>query len=249
MSLSEERDEYTDEDRSESSERWLVSYADFVTLLFAFFTVLYATSERNAEKTEKFEESVKKYLIKSVGISGGTDRINQSEKYNSPIEPPIPTYQRNSEEASANLQKDLEALVESKLVAEERSGAILDISTEELGVRMSLAGSYFFQGNSNHFRQQALPALQKIGAFLAQQKRRLMVEGHLAGGKEAWDVAALRASAFVRYLIQVQHYEPSLLVSSSRGNSRPLVDNSASDLQKNKNSRLDIIFLNDDLLY
>src|SRR3972149_1489706 len=48
------------EEEHENHERWLVSYADFITLLFAFFTVLYATAQRDVEKEKKFEDSIKK---------------------------------------------------------------------------------------------------------------------------------------------------------------------------------------------
>ena len=54
----------------ENSERWVVSYADFMTLLLAFFVVLFATSQRDADKSKKFEESVKKYLMNFGGGAG-----------------------------------------------------------------------------------------------------------------------------------------------------------------------------------
>ena len=50
----------------ESNDRWLVSYADFITLLFAFFTVLYATSNQDIEKAKKFEDSIKKAFVNTV---------------------------------------------------------------------------------------------------------------------------------------------------------------------------------------
>ena len=46
----------------ENHERWLVSYADFITLLFAFFVVLYATSTQNIEKEKKFEDSIRQEM-------------------------------------------------------------------------------------------------------------------------------------------------------------------------------------------
>ena len=47
------------EEEKENHDRWLVSYADFITLLFAFFVVLYATSSQNQEKEKKFEDSIR----------------------------------------------------------------------------------------------------------------------------------------------------------------------------------------------
>lgn len=49
-------------EENENHERWLVSYADFITLLFAFFVVLYATSNSDLEKQKNFEKSIEKSL-------------------------------------------------------------------------------------------------------------------------------------------------------------------------------------------
>ena len=60
----------------ENHERWLVSYADFITLLFAFFVVLYATSSQNEEKEKKFEDSVRA-SFKMIGGLG--DKMNRMQ--------------------------------------------------------------------------------------------------------------------------------------------------------------------------
>src|SRR4051812_33444798 len=59
-------------EEQENHERWLVSYADFITLLFAFFVVMYATSNNNQEKQKSFQESVRQNL-KLVGGGGNGD--------------------------------------------------------------------------------------------------------------------------------------------------------------------------------
>lgn len=70
----------------ENHERWLVSYADFITLLFAFFVVLYATSTQNKDKEKSFEESIREKM-KMVGlggpsggaVAGGSNRVSMSD--------------------------------------------------------------------------------------------------------------------------------------------------------------------------
>src|SRR5690606_19888767 len=56
----------------ENHERWLVSYADFITLLFAFFVVMYATSSANEEKQKEFEDSIKVNLHLAGSAGSGT---------------------------------------------------------------------------------------------------------------------------------------------------------------------------------
>lgn len=76
-------------EEGENQERWLVSYADLITLLFAFFVVLYATSEANVEKQKQFEQSIQKYLkglpaglINSLGNTKSGDDKNLSRAKN-----------------------------------------------------------------------------------------------------------------------------------------------------------------------
>lgn len=71
---------------SESHERWLVSYADFITLLFAFFVVLYATSNSDQKKQKEFQESIQKKMhfigsqvMAGVGVTGGDEEGQGSQ--------------------------------------------------------------------------------------------------------------------------------------------------------------------------
>src|ERR1700761_5601039 len=84
------------EDHDNSQERWLVSYADFITLMFAFFVILYATSERDIEKTKQLQKSVEKFLIKAGAFGESGAKIDQGEKNFSAIEPPIQTFRQNT---------------------------------------------------------------------------------------------------------------------------------------------------------
>ena len=102
---------------NDSHERWLVSYADFITLLFAFFVVLYATSEQDDNKSKKFEESVKKYLLKIGSALGGQGSIiNTGSKNRDPIAEPIETFKKRP---PSKLQKKIETHLEENLTEKE----------------------------------------------------------------------------------------------------------------------------------
>src|SRR3954465_11934066 len=89
----------------EGRDRWLVSYADFITLMFAFFAVLYATSQKDMEKTREFQDSIKRFLIKAGAFGESGQQINQGIKNNSPIEPPIQTFGSTKPEAAKVLDE------------------------------------------------------------------------------------------------------------------------------------------------
>ena len=73
------------EDPQDNSDRWMVSYADFITLLFAFFVVLFATSQKDLSKGKEFEESIKKFLIKFGAFGESGQNVNQGVQENAPI--------------------------------------------------------------------------------------------------------------------------------------------------------------------
>lgn len=236
-----------EEEQEANHERWLVSYADFITLMFAFFAVLYATSEKDLEKTREFQESVRKYLVKAgaFGESGGT--INQGEKNNQLIEPPIQTFRPSKPETVAVLDQ-AEQFVEENFKPEERKKYIADISADEWGVRITLPASAVYAPGSTKFKPDAMEFVTKLSALLPKVKRRFLIEGHASPGENGgmaspWDFASARAVNMLRYLQKSQSLAPNTLAAASFGDSRPVYDGANSAM----NSRVEIILLNQDM--
>lgn len=232
------------EKEESSSERWLVSYADFITLLFAFFAVLYATSQKDVEKTKEFQESIKRYLIKAgaFGESGG--QINQGQKNSSVIEPPIQTYNPNKPETVATLD-EAEAFVEGQLTKEERKKFVVDVVADDWGVRLILPSRMIFAEGSDKFREDAMPFLGKLADLLAKSKRKILVEGHVGskevgGYKSTWDFASARAVMMIRYFEKKEKLPSAQFASASLGDSRPMYKSDKLDA----NSRVEVVLLN-----
>ncbi len=237
-----------EDDNNSSNDRWLVSYADFITLLFAFFTVLYATSERNLEKTEKVQESFKKYLIKGGGSFGGSaDTVNQGEKFNTPIEPPIPTFQKGNQEAE-NTLSDVETELESLFAKEDVKKYILDVASDEMGVRIVLKGGELFADDAIQFRPGAMPFLKQLGTVLSRYNKKFLIEGHSQSHNSTysneWEFASARAITLVRYFAKVHKIDNARLISMSYGNQRPM--DPSKTKQPMLNERLELVILNGD---
>ncbi len=240
--------ESEDENR-EGQDRWLVSYADFITLMFAFFIVLYATSERNKEKTEKFQESIKRYLIKA-GVAGGTgEKLEQNEKFNTVIEAPIATFQKTKTPPEEDLNL-VETELEKIFSPEELKKYILDISNDDFGVRIVLINPSLFAQGSTQFNSEALGFLNKMGAFLAKVNKKILVEGHSQAHNTAysneWEFASARAVTFVRYLSKVHKVDSSKLIVMSYGSQRPYEPSNAKQAAI-MNERLEVVIMNGDV--
>lgn len=238
------------EEGEAGAERWLVSYADFITLMFAFFAVLYATSEKDLSKSREFQESIKRFLIKAGGSggSGGDPQINQAEKHTTPIEPPIPTFQRAKPESEQVLTQ-VEQMIEAGFTTDERRRYIQDVTSDEWGVRVILNAEALYPPGSDKFKEGALTVVNKFADLLTRSKSKLLIEGHVTKEEKGpfrstWDFAAARAVNFLRYLQAKRSLRPEQLAATSYGDSRPLFENPK---QIAMNSRLEIVLLNPEL--
>jgi chemotaxis protein MotB len=233
-------------------ERWLVSYADFITLMFAFFVVLYATSNKDLSKAKEFQESIKKYLIKGsmaggAGAGGMAPQVNQAEKYNSVIESPLPTFKKDEKEIASALDT-AEQLIEKSLTAEEKNLYLQDLISDEWGARISLKAEALFADGSDKIKKDAIPFMGKLARILSDSQRKLMIEGHVASGengefRSTWEFASARALTLLRF-VQIKEKIPAgRLAALSLGESRPIFHNG----NEKRNSRVDVILLSGDM--
>lgn len=230
----------------ENHERWLVSYADFITLLFAFFVVLYATSTQNQEKRKEFESSLKTEL-RLMG-AGGAGQENSGGIMGQVIEP-IDVFQRQNV-GNGELQDYVEKLLQKSMTEEERKLAIGGLRHDTMGVRISLAASTFFPSGGAKLKRPALSALDKIAKFLKAAPNKIVIEGHtddlpVAGGEfeSNWELGAVRATSVIRYLVKVHGFDPKRLSAISYADTKPLVPNSSPE-NRAQNRRIEILIVN-----
>ncbi len=236
-----------EEDQEVNHERWLVSYADFITLMFAFFVVLYATSEKDLAKAQEFQDSMKRFLVKAGAFGETGQQVNQGEKHSQLIESPIETFKPAKPETVETLDKT-EEFVEMAFTPEERKKYIADISADEWGVRISLPASALYAGGSEKFKPEAVKFLGKLSELIPQTKRHILIEGHASAGENGglaspWDFASARAVNFLRFVQKRQGLKPNTMAAASFGDSRPVFQGDRAWM----NSRIEIILLNQDM--
>ncbi len=241
--------------QEENHERWLVSYADFITLLFAFFIVLYATSERDAEKTKSFQESMKKFLMRAggaTGAGGGVEvSVNEAQKNNSPIAPPLPTF-KTSSDLAGEVMAEVEVVVEEQLTEGERQTYGLDLSQDTFGVKVSVDASQLFTDNSVLFERSGLKVIDVIGFILQKVDNKIVIESHVDQQEKRptpydsdWKLSAARSAQVVQYLINRHQLDSQRLVAMGHGSERPIYPHSDSKL-KGKNQRLEFLIVTEE---
>ncbi len=238
----------------ENHDRWLVSYADFITLLFAFFVVMYATSTNNQEKQKSFEKSVRLTLKLSGGGAEAGDETglgllgNGSESKEVVI--PLEGFPKGK--GPGETQDYLNRFIEKKMDKATKE-SIQNIRHDAIGVRISLASAQFFNAGGTKLKVTSLKALDEIANMLKDSDRKIIIEGHTddtSVGKNSqyetnWELGALRATSIVRYLLKYHQFDPKRLAAISYADTRPIKANDSEE-GRSQNRRIEIYVVMDD---
>ncbi len=236
-------------------ERYLVSYADFITLLFATFVVLYALSQVDISAFSKLEESLKHaFATPSImdGNKGIMENAGESLLDNSGANSIIsalmmeylsPKYENEAYEAIKN---ELEELITTK----ELDG--VSVQMEEKGLVIKITDTdIVFESASAKLEHASKLKLDKIGLVIA--KRFLMHSIRVEGNTDNlpfsneyfpsnWELSSARACTIARYLIDRFRFKPDLFTAIGYGDTRPIADNNT-EAGRKKNRRVEIVIL------
>jgi chemotaxis protein MotB len=242
-----QRSRHEDQD---SSDRWLVSYADFITLLFAFFTVLYATAQQDVKKQEQFQDSARKYFSGGIGFGSAGD-ISADSNSNVFIQPVFQTFPPPGSSAR-EVQSYIQHELQTNLTPDEYKATVESVRSDAAGVRMQLASATLFAPGSSSLREEALAPLDKIAVLLKASKRRVVVEGHTDDVPihteqfpSNWELSSARATKIVRYLVQRHGIDPSRLIPVGYADTKPLVPNKDA-ASRAKNRRIELMMVTDE---
>lgn len=186
--------------------RWLVSYADYMTLLCAFFIMLYALQQVDTATGDVIRDRIEQHFSANP---------SQSLVEDSPISPLL---QNNGLLPMLRELQQIPQLIE-------RADDI-HIDGEEDWVTVSLAADVLFARGQTQLNVEALPLLRQIAETIRQQPWPINVQGHsddtpTRGALSNWDISALRASAVVQALI-AEGVAPQRLAASGFSYHQPL---------------------------
>ncbi|MGA3042935.1 MAG: flagellar motor protein MotB, partial [Bryobacteraceae bacterium] len=235
-------------------ERWLVSYADFITLLFAFFVVMFASSQTDKAKAQQISDSVKQALDKG-GVSaavreimGGT--VDEKGKGNAMMKGPggsQPKNQRQDANVQAELLPSLQYLTKT-LQAEIAQGEI-EVHLEPRGLVVSLRQATFFPSGGDGIDPKTFESLDRIGGTIRGLPNLVRLEGHTdavpihtARFRSNWDLSAARAIAMLELFADRCGVPPQRLAVAGYADTAP-VDSNDTEAGRAHNRRVDIVIL------
>jgi chemotaxis protein MotB len=231
----------------ENHERWLVSYADFITLLFAFFVVLYASAEKSESKTKAAEESIRSSLHMVMEGGGGPDLINMET---GALIAPLGSH--NPLGSPVDMQRYYQRQVEQKLSVEERGKVVQEIDHDLNGVRIRLIDTNLFNPGSAELNPSSLDGLKKIAEVLRRAKQEIVIEGHTDNTPVSgdafpsnWELGAMRATAVLRYMQASFNFPKDKISAASYADTRPLTTNDTPQ-GRARNRRIELYVISKD---
>lgn len=223
------------EDEHENHERWLVSYADFITLLFAFFVVMYAISSINEGKYRILSDSISSAFRSIPGSSSGAiPQVNP----NAPVPVAIP-FKRpqpvNLKAEAARLQTKEILRSKAKEITEALAPLVqqgqVRVTEGALGITVEINASVLFDSGEARLQPQAVRALTAVGRILATTDFPITVEGHTDNAPintplypSNWELSGARAASVVRLFID-NGVDPRRLTATGYAEQRPVADN------------------------
>lgn len=234
-------------------DRWLVSYADFMTLLFAFFVVLFATSYRDNQAIKQLAQAIHIGFQKLGAFSGG--QVNSGVAYPklapdaSLYIPPVLGAKPQKNDASAASPIDLDELrrqLEAAMGAELRNHEVVMRVTPE-GFVISLKELGFFNSGQAELLPGAAEKIERIAKVLTQHGLELRVEGnsddqpiHNAQFRSNWELSTARAMAVLLLLVNDSDFDPRKISVAGYGQYRPIADNAMPEGRR-MNRRVDLV--------
>jgi chemotaxis protein MotB len=216
-----------EDDSHENHERWLISYADFITLLFAFFVVMYAVSVVNVGKYKVLSDA----LGDAFGGRGAATKVNTSIEVE-----PLPLANiiaRKRAEAAKRDRERLELLarkMNSVLAPLVNTGKVR-VTQNSRGITVEINASVLFGEGDATLTGNARETLGTVAGLLKDDTHAIEVEGHTdttpirnAAFPSNWELSAVRASSVVRLFVESGVFERRL-AAVGRGANLPIASN------------------------
>jgi chemotaxis protein MotB len=236
-----------------SHERWLISYADFITLLFAFFVVLYAFAKADQKRQTEVSQAIDT-AFKSLGLFANASRLPDNKTASSAKEQAVMAMNIVMGEdvlAPAQVKDDLARIKHDldERLASQIAQHTVAIKLGKDGLVISLREAGFFDSGSATPRKESLESMQQIASELAQMPYDLRVEGHTdnvpihtAEFASNWELSSARATNIARAMLNLHAVSPDRLSAAGYAEFHPVDTNDTAD-GRGRNRRVDLVIM------
>ncbi len=228
-------------------DRWLVSYADFITLLFGLFVVMYAFARADQKKQAQVSKAIDS-AFRSMGVM--SDAASQQAS-GSDAAPAANAVMDAEVVSSAQVKEDLDRIRRDLAAALSKQIAAHTVSLEmgRDGLVISLREAGFFESGSAIPKPEALPTLREIADKLGRSPYDLRIEGHTdnvpihnAEFDSNWELSAARATHIARLFLEMKVIPADRLSAAGYAEFHPVASNDTAE-GRAENRRVDLVVM------
>ncbi|MCJ8012696.1 flagellar motor protein MotB [Paenibacillus sp. KQZ6P-2] len=251
-------------DSGESSrDRWLITYADLITLLLIFFVLMYAMSRLDTQKYQEITQSLQhtfksgdSILNQGSGITGTANKYNHKNP-----DTAVKTQQQpkkgaddltNRELAFRKQEQELQNLMKviSGYVKDNNLEDQILVADKPQGITITLSDKLLFDVGKADLKPESIPVMDKLASLFKELHTTISIEGHTdnlpivhaSEYKDNWELSGARALSVLRYFLDQKHLNPEEFQYAGYADTRPAADN-ATEAGRQKNRRVEIIVL------
>jgi chemotaxis protein MotB len=239
--------------KAANHERWLVSYADFVTMIFALFVVLFASAQRDIARQTDMATAISTAFTELGLFAPHTATPALSAQSGASAKTVAVVPQNNSSDFVGTVQQRTDLLELKKRLETELAPEIIKqtvaLRLSKDGLVISLMEAGFFDSGSAMYKPSSLPIIERITSRLKPLPNELRVEGHTdevpihsSQFASNWELSTTRATTIARLLIEQYHFDPERLSAAGYAQYRPFTSN-ADENGRAHNRRVDIVVL------
>ena len=238
-------------------ERWLVSYGDFITLLFAVFVTLYAMSQVDKKKVEEVAASYRQAFGVTTGTpQGKVEVIPKADPLPMPALQPQLQNLDGAKAVKGTAQilagrkefRDILLAIEKYLIDHKAQDKV-SVNIARRGLVISLKEAGCFDSGSAAVRSDAAELLAKLAEALQPYSNPVSFEGHTdnvpirsPSFPTNWELSSARATSLGRYFIDHHGFAPERISVTGYGEHKPVANN-ATEEGRRQNRRVDIVFM------
>lgn len=233
----------------ENAERWLLTYADLITLLMVFFVVLYSMSSADSSKWKQISAALQQAFNVDV-LRGSAPTTLGDAAATTPVTPIDELITNIDVPQESRLQSAIQAVLDQAMQNGQAQTPDVSVGSDKEGVVIRLSGSYLFDSGRAELKPNSFSLLDAIANQLKLEPNDVRVDGHtdstpLVGSPlypTNWELSSARALAVTRYLTETDAIQPTRLTAAGLGEFHPIVPNDTRE-RRALNRRVEIHLL------
>lgn len=244
----------------ENHDRWLITYADLITLLLIFFIIMYAMSQIDIKKYDTLAKSLQlefnradSIIEMGTGVQGSTDVSKHPNPAPSASASPAPSVNsgaaldaeiaRRREQALQDLLKVIETYVRQNKLQQD-----VFVGDTPQGISIRLSDRFLFDLGKADLKPDARPALDKLSSLFTKLDTTISIQGHTdnlpiqpgSAFQDNWGLSSGRALSVLRYFVDTRKLPEKIFEIAGYADTRPVAANDT-EANRQKNRRVEIL--------